>query len=84
MLLTDKKKMAATIISGMDKKPDEEMPKSEDGGELDASPGLESAAEELLAAIESKSAKGIVEAIKSMIELANEPEESEESYPPVG
>ncbi len=80
MLLTDKNKMAATIIAGMGKKEDEEAPKSEEGGELDASPGLESAAEELLAAIESKSTKGIVEAIKSMIELANEPEEAGE-YP---
>ena len=87
MLLTDKNKMAATIIANVAKKPEteEEAPMSEDGGESDDSVAMESAAEELMSAIESKSTKGIVEAIKSLVELCNQGEqmEPEESSGPV-
>lgn len=84
MLLSDPKKMAATIISNVAKKPEteEEAPMSEDGGEADDSVAMDTAAEELMAAIESKSVKGIAEAIKSLVELCSQSNEVEESSEP--
>lgn len=77
------KKDAATLIVGKlmgkkDGESDGEMsespaPMSEDESAYsDDSVATDTAAEELLAAIESKSPKGIVEAIKSLIELCQQ------------
>lgn len=78
LMADDKKKSVAMIISKIGKKPENmsEVP-NENGAEQDDSIGAESAAEELLAAIESKSAKGVVEAIKALMEFCEAPESSE-------
>jgi hypothetical protein len=73
MLMKNDKKSLATIIMGkMGPKPVEQ---SEDGAELDDSIGLKTAGEELLKAIESKSAMGVVDALKSLLELIESPEQ---------
>jgi hypothetical protein len=81
MLMKDDKKNSVSLIMGKlmgDKKEGEvnEAP-SEAGAVQDDSVGMETAAQELLQAIDQKSVKGIVDAIKSMIEMAevSEPEE---------
>lgn len=80
MLMKDKKKDVALIISKM--KPEgEEMvdaPMSEDGGVVDNSIALESAAEELIQAVESKDASLVVAALKSLMEMAREEQEPSE------
>lgn len=78
MILSDKKKPSTLIIARMRAgKPDEEQkaPTGEYGGEHDDSMAKESAAEELLKAIESKSPKAIAEAFSSMMELCHSSEE---------
>lgn len=73
LMKDDKNKMASVIVASMGKKPGEseesEMAPEVDGVEQDDSVGMESAAEELLAAVEQKSVKGIVEAFKAMYEM---------------
>lgn len=61
----DKKKMASIIVSGMGK-PDQKAPEK-DGAQQDDSVASESAAEELIAAIHSKSPKGVVESMKNFM-----------------
>ena len=79
MLMKDPKKSVSVILAKMKKPEMKEAPKSENGAELDQNMPMESAAEELLAAIESKSAAGVVEAIRSLVELVqNEMPESED------
>jgi hypothetical protein len=78
MLMKDDKKSAVSLIMnklGSKQENTEEAP-TEDGSVQDDSVGMEAAAQELMTAIEQKSTKGIVEAIKSMIEMAqnSEPE----------
>ena len=83
MIMVDKKKPAALIIAKMrgEKEEMSEAPKSEIGDESDDSMAKESAAEELLKAIESKSPKAIAEAFSAMMELCEyeEPSHEEES-----
>ena len=71
----DKKKMASLIVAA--NKPQPEVSEVSDM-ENDNSMAEESAAEDLLAAIEQKSAKGIVEAIKAIMDII-EPESEPES-----
>lgn len=81
MLLTDKKKPAALIVARMQEgKADKESeaPKNEMGDEVDDSVAKESAAEELLAAIESKSPKAVAEAFSSLMELCGSYSEEED------
>lgn len=83
MMMPDKKKISTVIIAKMRKDKPEEMqeaPRSEMGGEDDSSIAKESAAEELLKAIEAKNPVAIAEAFSSMMELCGEHEvqESEE------
>lgn len=82
MLMKDDKKKAVTLIMGkMLGKPEEtqEAP-SKDGTEQDDSVAVDTAAEELISAIEAKSPKGVVMAIKSLMELCQqESEDYEES-----
>lgn len=78
MLMKDDKKKSVSLIMGklMGDKPEVSEAPTKDGVEQDDSVALDTAAEELLSAIESKSPKGIVAAIKSMIEMcSNEPAE---------
>lgn len=81
MIMSDKKKPAALIIAKMqagkaDK--ESEAPQNEMGDEIDDSMAKESAAEELLKAIESKSPKAISEAFSSMMELCGHESEEED------
>jgi hypothetical protein len=80
MLMKDPKKSIALILSGMGPKQEmSDSPKSEDGGEYDPSEGYRIAAEEILAAIESKDASALMHSLKSFHEMcAAEPEESPE------
>jgi hypothetical protein len=81
MMLPDKKKVSAIIIAKMRKdKPDEmsEAPRGEYGGVEDDSVAKETAAEELLKAIESKSPAAIAEAFSSMMELCGHNDEESE------
>lgn len=70
MMADDKKKRSISIIMGKlgGPKPAEV---NEAGDEVDSSMPKEAAAEELLAAIESKSPAGIVEALESLMELCS-------------
>ena len=78
----DKKKSVSLIMDKM-MGPAKEAP-TEDGVEQDDSVAVDTAAEELISAIESKSPKAVVAAIKSLIELCqSEPEANEPaSYDP--
>lgn len=84
MLMADDKKNTATLIMKkmMGDKPVTEEAPTKDGVEQDDSVAVETAAEELISAIEMKSTKGIVEAIKSLIELIQEGPSVPESVEP--
>jgi len=77
MMSDDGKKKSSLIIATMKagKPSSEEAELSEDGAEVDDSMPKEAAAEELMAAIESKSPAAIVEAFQSMMELCKYSEE---------
>lgn len=79
MMMSDNKKKLATIIVGNMKADKPEMPPMKDEVEQDDSIAKESAAQDLLSAIEQKNTKGIVEAITNLMELCEyeEPEQSE-------
>lgn len=78
MMSDDKKKKATLIISRLkEREMPSEAPVNELGDEMDDSIALDTAAEELLAAIDSKSPKALVEAMKSLLELM-EPAEPKE------
>ena len=70
MLMSDDKKKQVTLIMKKLKGAEsvEEAPVV-DGAEQDDSIAVDTAAEELIAAVESKSPKAVVQAIKSLIEL---------------
>lgn len=78
MLMKDQKKNEASIIVAGLKGA---QPKQEDNVENDGSIAEETAAEDLMAAIEQKSPKAIVEAFKNLMECCSPAEgmESEES-----
>lgn len=73
MLMKNDKKQQIALIMGKLKNEPKPAP-NEDGAIQDDSVAVETAAEELISAIESKSAKGVVEAIKSLMELCESPE----------
>lgn len=82
MLMKDNKKSIVTLIANKAKgpshmdnlKPDFDSAPEKDGAVQDDSVAVNSAAEELLSAIESKSAKGIAEAFKSLMQLCDNDE----------
>jgi hypothetical protein len=81
-MMFDKKKVATIVVSKM--KPSkaemlEDAPSNEMGDVKDDDIAKQSAAEELLKAIESKDAKAVAAAFSSMMELCNS-EEPEEEY----
>lgn len=78
LLNDDKKKSVSLIISKIGK---ESKAPEKDGELQDDSMPKEAAAEELLAAIESKSAKGVVEALSALMELCSEAEEESSDEP---
>lgn len=80
-MMQDKKKAVSVLIARM-KKPSEEVSKApeKDGVEQDSSMGLESAADEIMSAVESKNPKALVSALKSFMEMCdNESPEHEQS-----
>jgi len=82
MLMKDNKKQMVSLIVGKAKgpnhidnlKPEEstELPPMKDGVQVDNSVPAEMAAEELISAIETKSPKAIVEALKALMELLDD------------
>lgn len=85
MLMKDNKKDSVSLIMGklMGGKSGEMETKeapTENGVEQNDSVGMEAAADELLQAIEQKSTKGIVQAIKSMIEMAAAEPDEDDNY----
>lgn len=79
LMQPDKKKMAALIIAKAGPKGEkiEEAP-MKDGAEQDNSIAEESAAEDLMAAIEQKDAKQIVAAFKALMEICDMQEDAAE------
>ena len=80
-MMFDKKKVATIVVSKL--KPSkaemlEDAPSNEMGDQKDDSMAKETAAEELLKAIESKSPAAIAEAFSSMMELCESEEPAEE------
>ena len=71
-----KKKSMISIIMGKSK-PSAPVESEEDHSNEEGDMGLESAAEEILSAIEAKSAKDLVAALENFIELCDKEEESE-------
>lgn len=78
-----KKNVAAIIISKM--KPNGEMesetkkaPETEEGTRSDYSMGMESAAEEIIAAVETKDAKKLVNAAKALVSMIKDEHEDDE------
>lgn len=74
MMMGDDKKNRATVImaklSGSKEQP-EKRESNEMGDEVDKSIPLDSAAEEILAAVESKDASALREALKSFYEMCD-------------
>lgn len=81
MLMKPEKKSMAALIMGSNgpKKPMDDMQAANeqmtDKPEMD--PGLLSAADEMMSALESKDVQGFAEALKSFLEMAEAPEASE-------
>lgn len=79
MFMSDSKKKASTMILGaMSPATSAKAAPSVDGAEQDSSIGLESAAEDILSAIDSKDAKALATAMQSMFEMCSD-EESDTS-----
>lgn len=77
-MLKDKKSIIAMILDARKKDPVME----DQGNPIeDSSIGLESAAEDIMAAVEKKDAKSLVEALCNFIEMYDKPEEESESEP---
>lgn len=77
MFMDNKKKAAGLIIASMDGSM-KKAAKNEMGDLIDASAGHQAAAEEILAAIESKDAKSLMSALKSFISMCMDEYEAEE------
>jgi hypothetical protein len=72
--MIDKKAMLAKIMSGMDKKPKRpeysvEVESEDDEDDVDADLGLESAAEDIMSALDRGDAKKLAMALKSFMDL---------------
>lgn len=78
----DKKKIAALIIAkGKPGKEEISEAPMVDGAEQDNSVAEESSAQELMAAIQSKDAKGVVAAFKALMEICDTAEDMAEEEP---
>lgn len=77
MMLMDKKKMAATIVSGLEKGPEVKEVNMEKP-EKDADSGLIVAAEDILSAIKSGNAKALSSALKAHRDLCDYEEDESE------
>lgn len=74
MFMSDQKKKPSTLIVASMKPsaPMEQAPKNENGDETDSSIGLESAAQDVLSAIEAKDAKQLASAMKALVEMCDD------------
>ena len=81
-----KKRIASLIISKREGDSEEiqKAPMTEEKVTSDYDMGMETAAEELLSAVESKSASSIVDAMKSLITMINDEHEDMERSNPEG
>jgi hypothetical protein len=80
MMMSDKKKPSALIVAKLRPQPSEgPAPQSADGVESDDSTARQSAAEELLAAVEAKDAKAVAAAFSAMMELCESESEAPEA-----
>ena len=70
MMMDDKKKQVTMIMAKMGKAP-EAKETNEAGDEVDDSMPKSAAADELISALHSKDAKGVVEAFESLMELCS-------------
>lgn len=79
--MKDSKKQQVSLIMGkLLGKKDAEPSDTKDGVEQNDSIGMETAAEELLRAIEGKSSKGVIHAIKSMMDMAHSYDKPEAAH----
>lgn len=75
MFMSDKKKPVTLIIDKLGERPAPMV----DGAEQDLEPGLDTAAEEVLAAVEAKDAKALKAALRSMVQMCMDEYEASES-----
>lgn len=82
MIMPDKKKAVSVLIARMKQPKEEQVSKApeKDGVEQDSSIGLESAADEIMSAVESKNAKALVEALKSFMEMCDSEQGESSDY----
>jgi DNA-binding GntR family transcriptional regulator len=77
MFMDDKKKAAGLIIASIDGSM-KKAAKNEMGDMVDTSAGHQAAAEEILAAVESKDAAALMSAMKSFVSMCMDEYEAEE------
>lgn len=83
MMSDDKKKKMASVIVGKIGSPQDDAPAPEKDGALqDDSVAMDTAAEEFLSAVEAKSPKAVVEALKSLWQLMDDAEPDNDELPP--
>lgn len=84
MMQGDKKKGIAIILSKMKGEPEEmkKAPMNEAGDETDHEIGYDSAAEEIIKAVESKDPKALKEALRSFVQMCGSEEEDMERSNP--
>ena len=70
-MLDKKKAISAILLKLSNKAPEEKMEEKPEGEEEGSSMDLEVAAEEIMAALEKKDAKRLVEALKIFIEMCD-------------
>lgn len=75
MFMSDSKKKPASIIVASMGKSAVKAPETADGAMKDSDMAMEAAGEELLAAIESKSPKAVMEALKAAYDLCESQED---------
>lgn len=76
MMMAGNKKKPVTLI--MDMMGKSEKAPAQDGAELDSEPGLDAAAEEMLAAIEAKDPAALKAAVRSMVQMCMDEYEASE------
>lgn len=83
MIMSDNKKKSVSLIlekmKGAKEGPTMEAAQNDDAGEVDNSVGIDSAAEEIMQAVESKDAKALVSALKSFIDMHDEQQPEEQA-----
>lgn len=78
-MFEDKKKIASVIVKKIGEREQMGERHQEDGAVQDNSIALQSAAEEMMSAMESKDAKALMSALKSFIDMSRDMKEESES-----